>query len=223
MFIWDLRGHFEQPLQFPHRSDLPPGHNVIWLRDAARVRFALHFSELRRRGAFLFWDRNGPPNGDPLRVIRTLAFQLAYFNRIFAAKLAGRIEESPDITTSPVDIQFRKLLEEPRAELTSELDMGPLVIVLDALDECGTAATKKRLLHTLSNSLTKLPIMFQLLITNRDESNINAALSYLNVDVHDAPVGEGPTSSDIGLLFQQQLTINADAFVGRHLHRIRFS
>ena len=204
--------------------DLPPGHNVIWLRGPAGSgkstilnSIALHFSELGRRGAFLFWDRNDPLNGDPLRVIRTLAFQLADFNHIFAAKLAARIEKSPAVTMSPLDMQFQKLLKEPLAELTSELDTGPIVIVLDALDECGTAATRRELLHTLSEGLARLPVMFRLLIASRDEPDINAALSYLSVDVHDVPVGEGSTSSDIKLLFQKQLTNNAAAFVGRRL------
>ena len=75
-------------------------------------------------------------------MIRTLAFQLADFNPTFAAKLAARIERSPDITTSALDMQFQHLLEEPLAELARELDLGPIVIVLDALDECGTAETR---------------------------------------------------------------------------------
>ena len=203
---------------------LPPGHNVIWLRGPAGSgkstilnSVALHFSELRRRGAFLFWDRNDPLNGDPLRVIRTLAFQLAHFNHIFGAKIAARIEESPLIVTFPLDMQFRNLLEEPLEELASALDPGPIVIVLDALDECGTAETRRGLLRTLSEGFARLPGMYRLLIASRDEPDINAALSRLNVDVWDARIGDGSTSSDIKLLFQQRLANNADAFVGRHL------
>ena len=203
---------------------LSPGRHIMWLRGPAGSgkstilnSVALHFLELRRRGAFLFWDRNDPLNGDPLRVIRTLASQLAHFNPSFAAKLAAQIEKSPDITTSPLDMQFRKLLEEPLVELASEVDLGPIVLVLDALDECGTAETRRGLFRTLSEGLARLPSTFRLLIGSRDEPDVNAALSRLNVHVYDAPTGEGSTSSDIKLLFQQRLANNADAFIGRRL------
>ena len=96
---------------------LPSGRNIIWLRGLAGsgkstilTTVARHFSEMRRQGAFLFWDRNEPLNSDPLRVIRTLAFQLADFNPTFAAKLATRIERSPNITVSTLDLQFSRSL-----------------------------------------------------------------------------------------------------------------
>ena len=200
------------------------GHNIIWFRGPAGSGKSTilntinrHLSELRRRGAFLFWDRNDPLNGDPLRVIRTLASQLADFNPTFAAKLAARIERSPDIATSALDMQFQHLLEEPLAELARELDLGPIVIVLDALDECGTAETRAELLRTLSGGLTRLPSMFRLLIASRDEPDIRTALSHLNVDVCDAPIGDDSTSDDIKLLFERRLASNAPALVDRRL------
>jgi hypothetical protein len=169
-----------------------------------------------RLGAFLFWNRNDPLNGDPLRVIRTLAFQLADLHPSFAAKLATRIERSPNFITSALDTQFRHLLEEPLAELAAEADQGPIVIVLDALDECGTVGTREGLLYTLSTGLAELPSMFRLLIASRDEPDIRAALSSLNVDVHNTPIDD-KSISDVGLLFKQQLTGDARALALRRL------
>ena len=201
----------------------PPGANIIWLRGPAGSgkstilnSIARHFLEIQRRGAFLFWDRNDPLNGDPLRVIRTLAFQLADFIPTFAAKLATRIERSPQIITSHLDIQFQQLIVEPLAEIIPELDIGPVIIVLDAFDECGTAETRKGLLRTLSEGLSRVPKTFRLLIASRDEPDIRTILSRLNVDVRDAPIGDESTS-DIKLLFQQRLANNADAFVHHRL------
>ncbi|KAF8328341.1 uncharacterized protein EI90DRAFT_2926392, partial [Cantharellus anzutake] len=197
----------------------PSGHNIIWFRGPAGsgkstilTSVAQYFSELGRRGSFLFWDRNDPVNSDPVRVIRTLAFQLGRFKPEIRAKLAAQIENSPDITTSPLDTQFKHLLEQPLAELAKECDLAPIVIVLDALDECGTAGTRRNLLRTFSEGLARLPSMFRLLVASRDEPDIRAALSHLDVDVRDAPIGDKSTLSDIKLLFQQQLASNADAF-----------
>ena len=189
---------------------LPHGRNVIWLRGLAGSgkstilnTVALHFSELRRRGAFLFWNRTDPLNSGPLSVIRTLAFQLAESNPIFATKLAGRINQSPDITTFTLDMQFRRLLSEPLAELAKELSQGPAIIILDALDECGTAGSRSELLGTLLAGLPKLPTMFRVLIACRDDLGIPYALSRLKVDMWDVPVGDESTSSDISQFLQQ--------------------
>ncbi|KAF8343194.1 uncharacterized protein EI90DRAFT_839340 [Cantharellus anzutake] len=200
----------------------PSGHNIIWFRGPAGSgkstilnSVAQYFSELHRCGAFLFWDRNDPVNSDPVRVIRTLAFQLGCFKPEICAKLSVQIENSSH--TSPLDTQFKHLLEEPLAELAKESDLAPIVIILDALDECGAVGTRRNLLRTLSEGLARLPSMFRFLIASRDELDINAALSHPGVDVRDAPIGDESTSSDIRLLFQQRLASNAHAFVKHHL------
>ena len=59
--------------------------------------------------------------------------------------------------------------------------------------------------------------MFRLLIASRDEPDIRAALSHLNVDVCDVPIGDDSTSHDIKLLFERRLASNAPAFVDRRL------
>ena len=203
--------------------NIPSGRNVIWLcapagsgKSTILSTVARHFSEVGRLGAFLFWNRNDPLNGDPLRVIRTLASQLADLHPSFAEKLAARIERSPSIITSALDAQFHHLLEEPLAELAAEADLGPIVIVLDALDECGTAGTREGLLHTLSGGLAKLPSMFRLLVASRDEPDIHAALSSLNVDVRDTPIDD-KSISDVDLLFKQRLAGNDRALLLRRL------
>ena len=132
-----------------------------------------------------------PLTGDPLHVIHTLVFQPADYNPTFATKPAAQIKAPPGITTSALDMQFRHLLEEPLLELAKEHDLGPVVIALDALDECDTAETRKELLHTLSDDLARLPSMFRLLISRQDEPDIRAAILCLDIDVHDAPIGDG--------------------------------
>src|ERR1700733_7286100 len=144
------------------------GENVIWVRGAAGCgkstllnTIAQYFSDIGRCGAFLFWDRNDPVNSNPRRVIRTLAFQLAQFNDDFASELASRITATPSITTSSsLDEQFRHLVQEPLAIIAKKYNnLGPIIIVLDALDECGAPEARKRLLESLSVGLTKLPVM----------------------------------------------------------------
>jgi len=203
---------------------LRPGRNVIWLRGPAGSgksiilnTVAQHFSDLRRRGAFLFWDRNDPHNSDPLQMIRTLAFQLAEFSPIFAAKLAAHIDLSPTIATWPVDTQFLYFIMEPLTELAREFDLGPIVIILDDFDECGTVESRRELLGALSGGLTKLPTEFRVLISSRDEPDIRDALSRLKVDTWDVPVGDATTASDISHYLRRQFANALPRFEGYNL------
>ena len=197
-------------------------NNIIWLRGPAGCgkstilsTLAHYFDQLCRQGAFLFWDRNKADNSEPHRVIHTLAHQLARFDPIFARELAKRIDERPRVTESSLDSQFQYLLEEPLRALIEIHYFGPVVIVLDALDECGTPESRTRLLNTLSTGLAKLPKAVRVLIASRDEPDIYAALSNLNPIVHDAPMGDRSTSTDIEALFQKRLSSNA--FLSRGL------
>lgn len=193
-----------------------PGPSIIWLRGMAGSgkstilnSVARLSSELHRGGAFLFWDRNDPLSNEPRRVIRTLAYQLAQFNFAFAAELVSRIEASPGIVEASLPVQFQLLLQEPLALLASRYDLGPIIIVLDALDECGTPDTRRNLIDTLSGG-TKLPGMFRLLISSRDEPDIRIALSRPEVHVLDVPTNDESTAHDVGLFLRQRLSI------GRH-------
>ena len=188
---------------------LPPGRNIIWLRgppgsgkSVLLNTVAQHFSELRRRGAFLSWDRNNPPNDDPLQVFRTLAFQLANFNSTFAAGLVAQIEKLLD-AASPLNTQFQRLVGEPLAKLARDHGLGPVVIVLDGLDEFGTAGSRRKLLNVLSTGLAKLPATFRVLIASQDDPDIRTALSSIRVDTWDVPIGDEPTASDISQFFRQ--------------------
>ena len=204
---------------FASLIDVSPRHRATWLRGLAGSgkstilnTIAQYSSNLRRCGAFLFWDRNDPVNSDPRRVIRTLAHQLAQSNPAFADELASRIVSSPQIMKSSLDEQFRSLLQEPLATLAATHDPGPILIIFDALDECGTPDTRKRLLGVLSSCLAKLPKTFRLLVASRDEPDIRAAFSRQDIAICDIRIDDKSTISDISQFFRQRLSSDAPAF-----------
>ena len=109
--------HLFSSLTVPH-----PSRNIVWLRGQAGSgkstilnTLVQWFSKLRRRGAFLFWDRNDNINNDPRRVIHTLAYQLACFNPAFAQPLVSRVNMSPSIIRSMSN--FAALLRDPSPPL----------------------------------------------------------------------------------------------------------
>ncbi|KAF7970638.1 hypothetical protein HWV62_23364 [Athelia sp. TMB] len=160
----------------------PSDQNVLWLCGAAGLgkstiatTIATYFGGLHRRGAFLFFDRNSPLESAPSRVITTLAFQLAQQNADIRSALSDAIQKRPELVSDPLVIQFQSLLVEPLSAAAQNIE-GPIIIVLDALDECGNASSRQNLLELLSKSLSKLPSQFRILITSRPEHDIKGAL-----------------------------------------------
>ena len=158
--------------------------NVLWLHGPAGygkstilTTVAEYFRDLGRLGAFIFFDRNDPAHSDPNAVIRTLAFRLASFDISIQSAICAAIESDKSIAESPLHKQFAKLLMEPLQSIGSQHVHGPVIVVVDALDECGDPRSRKSLLALLSRELVKLPSFIRFLITSRAESDISAALS----------------------------------------------
>ncbi|KAF7970239.1 hypothetical protein HWV62_24730 [Athelia sp. TMB] len=161
----------------------PSSQNVLWLHGAAGLgkstiatTIAAYFGGLHRRGAFLFFDRNSPLESAPSRVITTLAFQLAQKSPAIHATVSLAIEQRPELISDPLAIQFQSLLVEPLVAAAKQIE-GPIIIVLDALDECGDAYSRRKLLDILSKDLGGLPAQFRILITSRPEYDIKAAFT----------------------------------------------
>jgi hypothetical protein len=93
--------------------------------------------------------------------------------------------------TSTVDL-FTSLVEEPLLKLTYNPADQPLVIIIDALDECGgfeghSSSDRQALLQTLGR-WPKLSKHFKLLVTSREEGDITRVLSSISAPV-DIPAG----------------------------------
>ncbi|KAF9059818.1 WD40-repeat-containing domain protein [Rhodocollybia butyracea] len=157
----------------------PPGDdkpgNILWLSGVAgagkstiATSISQYFRELERLGAFLFFTRN---KSDPADVIRTIAFHLARSNTYVASAICDAIDKDPALIDSPIHTQFQKLLLTPLITSQSHIH-GPIVVVLDALDECGNAESRRTLVSLISNEFPKLPPAVRFFITSRPDSDI---------------------------------------------------
>ncbi|KZP24297.1 hypothetical protein FIBSPDRAFT_822423 [Athelia psychrophila] len=157
--------------------------NVLWLRGAAGLgkstlatTVAEHFAVHQRQGAFLFFDRNEPIESSPSRVISTLAHQLAEHNEAVRTAVSDAIKQDSRLARAPLSTQFTSLLCEPLHAASTHI-AGPIIIVIDALDECGDTKSRQLLLNLLSSpDFAKLPSQFRFLITSRSEPDIEGAL-----------------------------------------------
>ncbi|EJC98165.1 WD40 repeat-like protein, partial [Fomitiporia mediterranea MF3/22] len=153
--------------------------NVFWLygvagsgKSTVSTTIAEHFRAISRLGAHIFFQRG---KSEPSSVIRTLAYKLASFDSMIANHVMEAIQQDNDIAQASGTVQFERLINDPLVH-SGEAMQGPVIIVLDALDECGTEKNRRGLLELLREGLPGLPKNFRFLITSRKELDIERAL-----------------------------------------------
>ena len=113
---------------------------------------------------------------DPTTVIRTFAYNLAVYNQQIAQNIASELR-GVELDSSTLKGQFNILLSVSlrKAVRKDGIDY-PVLIILDALDECGTVDTRKQLVRLLEYEFSTLPPNFRILITSRPEEDIVSLL-----------------------------------------------
>ncbi|KIM71121.1 hypothetical protein PILCRDRAFT_805352, partial [Piloderma croceum F 1598] len=200
-------------LTTPHQSQ-----NVLWLcglagsgKSTISTTIAEYFRELGRLGAFMFFDRNNAATNNHSAVIRTLAYKLAYSNPSIKAEVCSQIELDPGIVEAPMHVQVTKLLLEPLSKLTILHTQGPVIIIIDALDECGDPMSRKVLLSLLARDLAKFPRFFRFLVTSRREFDIEGVLSYRpNVVTMELDITDPSNVADISSYLRYHMAAMAE-------------
>jgi len=130
------------------------GKQVLWLygmagsgKSTLSTTVVEMMRSLQRLGAFFFFDRDIPERS-AATVVRTLAYQLASFDAQIGAEVSRVVESNPNIAGMSLDFQFANLLS-AKALSSVRWSGGPIVLVIDALDECGSEKDRRILLHAL--------------------------------------------------------------------------
>ncbi|KAJ7609458.1 WD40-repeat-containing domain protein [Roridomyces roridus] len=184
--------------------------NVLWLSGVAgcgkstiSTTISERFRPLDRLGAFLFFQRGDSAHSNPGAVIRTLAYSLGLFDARFAAAITAAINRDAGIVNAPIRTQFAELLLAPLQSVEQYME-GPIIIILDALDECGNADSRGALLSLLADEFPKLPRMFRFLITSRRESDLTAQFKSRFQEISLDP-GTSSDNTDIEVFFRHEI------------------
>jgi hypothetical protein len=129
---------------------------------------------LRRLGAFFFFNRDIPQRNFAT-LIRTLAYRLAMFDARFGATISQVVANNDNIADMRLEFQFEKLLS-ANALKSVEWSGGPIILIIDALDECGSQADRKILMQALSKGFFDLPSFIRIMVISRQEPDIQRAL-----------------------------------------------
>ncbi|PAV14672.1 nucleotide-binding-oligomerization-domain like receptor [Pyrrhoderma noxium] len=151
-------------------------------------------------GCHIFFVRE---KSDPRNVLQTIAYLLADYNQLIAKSLSEQLKKSGSLDSSSLKAKFDILLQLPLSTVATEVG-HPVLIVLDALDECGTPELRQSLLHVLRDCLPALPVNFRVLITSRPDEDIDTLISSsrFRVKVLDQHSNESKNSVSTYIKFQ---------------------
>lgn len=187
--------------------------NVRWMHGPAGAgkstissTIASYLRDLHRLGAFVFFDRSFANESLPSRVIQTIAYKLGEFDPRIGHAICSAIRDFPFFKDASLGVQFTELLAKSLATVEDLQHEGVIVIVLDALDECGTAQQRAQLLQVLGSQLCGLPPMFRVLITSRPSEDIVVAFERQGTIVdHPLVVSLKASQDDILAFFTYEL------------------
>ena len=136
---------------------------------------ARRFYELGRLGSFFCFNRTYRAERRPDKVFPTMACDLADLDPQIKQALWKIVKDKKSLrTTRDITAQFENFILKPAAQLTIA---GPIVIILDALDESGDPSSRQELLSLLAHRMTKLPVNFRILLTSRLEEDVGRVFS----------------------------------------------
>ncbi|KAI0046425.1 WD40 repeat-like protein, partial [Auriscalpium vulgare] len=131
---------------------------------------AKHYDELNRLGSSFFFNRNKLAICNSEHIFSNLAVDLAEFDRSFRGALVKCVGNKQSLRgAQDLQRQLENFILLPVKELTF---VGPIVIVIDALDESGSVGSRYQFLKSFVAMLSALPRNFRILLTSRPEEDI---------------------------------------------------
>lgn len=130
--------------------------------------------ELRSKGCLggtFFCKRDNEHLNKPENMVSTLAARLAFSFPDYGANLAAALREEPDLITSALALRFQGMILGPLQTMGKQYLERKLVIVIDALDECGTVHTRPRLVSHLLK-LSNLAPWLKVVVTSRPNNEL---------------------------------------------------
>ena len=134
------------------------------------------YQRRRQLGCHMFFLRE---KSHPGSVLQSIAYSLSAYNQSIAESLVNQLKDSGVLGPSNLKTKFDILLREPLYTAAIEV-REPILIVLDALDECGTPESRQSLINVLRDCLTTLPPNFRIFITSRPDEDITPLISKPN-------------------------------------------
>ncbi|KAF7987072.1 hypothetical protein HWV62_227 [Athelia sp. TMB] len=188
--------------------------SILWVysmagtgKSAVAASVATHFSEVERLGAFLCFDESCSSKSYPSTVVKALAHQLALYDGRLGALIIQAVNDDTRILSDSLPKQFDRLIVKPLESLPVIHGEGPIIVVLDGLDECGQPDGRASLLEILAYQTKALPSNLRFIITSRAVGDIREAFTMptARIKLLDLGLACGGSTPDITVYFKSRM------------------
>ncbi|KIJ46218.1 hypothetical protein M422DRAFT_165567 [Sphaerobolus stellatus SS14] len=154
-----------------------------------------------RLGAFFRFDRNHLATNQVHLFFSSIMNKLANWDKDFRHGLLSKYKKG-SFQTMTHDTQWRMFVE--AAIHLKDGIVGPVLLVIDALDESGDDDSRQSLLHFLTEHAAWLPSNFRIIVTSRPERDINEAKQD-NIKWMDLKDQKDEAKKDLAIYLKHQL------------------
>ncbi|KAG8784618.1 POC1 centriolar protein A [Serendipita sp. 397] len=155
----------------------PDNQSVYWLygipgigKTAMAHSICAQLHKEGRLGGTFFCRRDDPELSDPKSVLPTLIYNLAETWGGYRKLIAEKLRNDPKLTRHSADDQlFLRLLESLQSHPPHSL-----VLVIDALDECGDSLSRSSLIARLIDASSRVSWL-RIIVTSRQDSDIESS------------------------------------------------
>lgn len=182
-------------------SETSGGPRICWLVGVAGTgkstvwrTLAQEWDDEQLIGSFAF-SRDDANLSQASRFFVTLAYQLAYTQPSMAAHVGQAFRRRPNIAMESLREQWKHLILAPitQAGVALSRQGKPLILAIDALDECNNSADIATILRLLSGTAGLDPAPFLVFVTSRPETSMLSGFDtvpeadYRTVVLHEIP------------------------------------
>ncbi|KAN0087272.1 WD40-repeat-containing domain protein [Elaphomyces granulatus] len=164
---------------------------IYWLKGMAgtgkstiALTVAREYYDKDRLGASFFFSRGGGELATTRGFAATIATQLAYISPELRELISHAVTSNPGIHNLLLYDQWKKLILQPLSQLDRNTFSLPLVIVVDALDECDDEDDVPVLIQCLAAATTVEGIKLRVFATSRPDQPINLGFDDISREAH---------------------------------------
>lgn len=169
----------------------PNSQCIFWLNGMAGTgkstisrTVSARFREKGMLGASFFLKRGGGDRGNAKQLFTTITRQLVTRVPRMMPSIKRAVDNDPGIAAKSLNEQFKKLILQPLLDLEqSTRQMSPIVVVIDALDECERESDIRIILQLLPQVAEAKSIGLRFFLTSRPE--LPTKLEFRKVDNKD--------------------------------------
>ncbi|KAG6331609.1 hypothetical protein ID866_7481 [Astraeus odoratus] len=184
---------------------------ILWLhgqagkgKSAIAHTIAMWFKNMGKLGSCFCFARDRQAEHLEQKMFATVAHDMAIHDPLLRRAVAAAVSADDSLrTTLDVIQQWESLILEPISKV-SDAVIGKVVIVIDALDESGSPASREHILSILGSKAVSLPSCVRIFLTSRPLPDIEQALAN-TPHVRAISLDEVPTGHDIHLYVCKKL------------------